>query len=93
MFLAFADTLYFGFVKGIYLIAAVTFLRKDLMEESKHLFITFLVGKVAVKFPDQTTGYSAQTSVCLECLPVILGVIAKTPVEGNLFQRSSLTPT
>ena len=93
VFLALADALYFRFVKRVYLIRTVTFLRKNFIEEFKHLFITSLIWKIAVRFSDQTTGYRSQTSVCLDCLLVILGVIAKTLIRGNLFQSSSVTLT
>ena len=57
-----------GFVKGTDLITAVTFLGKNLIEESKYLFIAFLLRKIAVRFSDFARFFRKKLQLTTEIL-------------------------
>lgn len=57
MFFALTDTLYFGFMNGIYLFPAITSLGKNGFKEFDQFVIVVILFKITLQLPDKSSGY------------------------------------
>ena len=52
MFFTLADTLYFGFMNGIYLFSAITSLGKNGLKEFEQFVVVMILFKITLQLPD-----------------------------------------
>jgi hypothetical protein len=80
VFLSFADTQHLRFVNGINLVGRLSLLGEYRLECFYKFVIDMDISKVTLKFTHESSCYRPQFPVCLQCLLVVLWVIAETLV-------------